>query len=243
MSVPARDFTAWLNEVGLPTGSAELSALLGMKRTTLSNQKLRGRITVPTVIAAARAAQLNPLDVLGQFPGYTALIDDRLPVTPTELLSQVTHTDALVHLLSRIRADFARLMAGVELSEIPNENSVRTWIDAIDPGDLRRKVSEQSGIAPSNFSAQLTDNRLSPELAILISSICGVSSASGLAVSGIITPAEAGWALYSRENVLSEIGDLELIDLVSTRLTALRRVTKKKVDTTEANNHYLGILG
>lgn len=243
MSISARDFTAWLDEAGLPAGVAELSTLLGMRRTTLQNQRLRGRMTVHTVLAAARVAQLNPLDVLGKFSGYTALVDDRMPVMSTELLSQVTHTDALVHLLTRIRTDFAHLMANVKLSEIPNDESVRTWIDAIDPGDLRRQVAEQSGIAPSNFSAQLTDNRLSPELAILISHICGVSSANGLVVSGLVTPAEAGWPLYGRENALSEMSDIELLDLVATRITALRRVTKKKVDTAEANNHYLEILG
>lgn len=243
MTVSARDFTAWLIDSGLPTSTAELSRLIGLKRTTLQNQRIRGRMTVPTVIAAARAAELNPLDVVGQFPSYTALIDDRLPVTPAELLSQVTHTDALVHLLTQIHADFAHRLADVKLSTIPNEESVRTWIDAIDPGDLRRQVTAQSGMAPSNFSTQLTDNKLAPELAILVSRICGVSSASGLVVSGLITPEEAGWPLYGRENALLEMGDIELIDLVSARLATLKRTTKKKVDTTEANENYLETLG
>ncbi|WP_343320565.1 hypothetical protein AAFM46_16875 (plasmid) [Arthrobacter sp. TMP15] len=243
MSIPFRDFSAWLQEAGMPHGTAELAALLGMKRTTLQNQKIRGRMTVYTVISAARAAGLNPLDVLGQFPGYTDLIDNRLPVTSAELLSQLTHTDVLVHLLSRVRADFSHMMAHVELSKIPNEESVRTWIDAIDPGDLRRKVTERSGIAPSNFSAQLTDNRLTPELAILISRLSGVSSANGLVVSGVVTPEEAGWPLYGRDNALSEISDIDLIDLASDRLTALRRLTKKKVDVVEENKNYLEALG
>lgn len=243
MSVSTRDFNDWLHGAGLPTGVADLSTLLGMKRTTIQNQRLRGRMTVQTVIAAARAAHLNPLDVLGLFPSYTALVDERLPVTPAELLSQVTHTDALVHLMSQIRADIAHRLADVSMSPIPSGESVRNWIDAIDPGDLRRQVTAQTGVAPSNFSAQLTENRLAPNLAMLVSHICGVSSASGFVVSGLVTPAEAGWPLYGRENVLSEIGDIELIDLVSARLATLRRVTKKKVDTAEANNHYLETLG
>lgn len=193
--------------------------------------------------AQARAADLNPLDVLGQFPGYTALLDERLPVTSTELLSQVTYTDALVHLMSLIRTDFAHRLADVQMSPIPNEDSVRNWIDAIDPGDLRRQVTTESGVAASNFSSQLTENRLAPNLALLVSHICGVSSASGFVVSGLVTPAEAGWPHYGRENALAEIGEIELLDLVSARLATLRRVTKKKVDTTEANNHYLEILG
>lgn len=243
MSVSARDFASWLNDSGLPTGTAELSRTIGLKRTTLQNQRIRGRITVQTVIAAARAAQLNPLDVLGRFPGYEALVDQRRPVSAAELLSQVTHSDALVHLLSQISADYAHRLAGVKLSDIPNEESVRAWVDAIDPGDLRRQVAEHSGMAPSNFSTQLTDNKLTPELAILVSRICGVSSASGLVVSGFITPSEAGWPIYGRENALLEMGDIELIDLVTARLATLRRTTKKKVDATEANKHYLETLG
>lgn len=243
MSVPVRDFTGWLKEAGLPTGVAELSALLNIKRTTLQNQKLRGRMTVHTVVSAARAAQLNPLDVLGQFPGYMALIDERMQVTTAELLSQVTYTDALVHLLSRIKGDFAQRLGDVPMSPIPSADSVRSWIDAIDQGNLRRQITDQSGIMASNFSAQLTENRLAPGLAILASHICGVSAASGLVVSGLITPAEAGWPLYGRENALSELGDIELIDLVSTRLALLKRVTKKKIEATEDSNHFLEMMG
>lgn len=243
MAVAARDFNEWLHEVGLPTGVAELSKLLNMKRTTIQNQRLRGRMTIHTVIAAARAANCNPLDVLGRFPAYVTLIEERRPVTTAELLSQVTYTDALVHLLLQIRADLAERLGVIKMSPIPSDESVRSWFDAIDPGDLRRQISAQSGVAPSNLSAQLTENRLAPELAILASRICGVSSASGLVVSGLITPAEAGWPLYGRENALSEMGDLELLDLVSARLSTLKRVVKKKVDASEDTKHYLEALG
>lgn len=243
MSVPAREFTDWLHHAGLPKSIAELSPLLGMKRSTIQNQRLRGRMTIQTVIAAARAADQNPLDILGLFPAYAALVDERMPVTAQELLSQVTYTDALVHLMSQIRADFAHRLTDVPMSPIPSDDSVRNWVDAIDSGDLRRQVTAETGVAASNFSAQLTDNRLAPNLAILVSRLCGVSSASGLVVSGLITPAEAGWPLYGRENALAEIGDVELLDLVTARLATLRRVTKKKVDATEANKHYLETLG
>lgn len=243
MSISARSFNAWLLNTGLPTGSSELSKHLGMKRTTLQNQRIRGKVSAQTVVRAARAAGLNPLNALGTFGPFAGLGDDASMVTTPELLSQVTYVDALVHLLSRIRADFACSLAGTKMSAIPNDDSVRNWIDAIDPGDLRRRVSQEAHIAPSNFSAQLTENRLSPELAILVARIAGVSPANGLVVSGLITTDEAGWPLYGRENAISELGDVELIDLVSDRLATLRRQTKKKVETAEAAKNYLETLG
>lgn len=242
MSVSARAFNEWLFTVGLPDGASELSKRLGIKRTTLHNQRIRGRVAVPTVVAAARAAQVNPLDVLSGFETFGALTE-RLPVTAPELLSQVSHVDALVHLLSRIRADYARKLGGVQMQPVPGEDAVRNWIDAIDNGDLRRRISEESGITASNLSAQFTENRLTPELAILASNIAGVSSASGFVVSGLVTPIEAGWPPYGRENALSELGDVELIDLVNRRLSALRRQTKKKVDAESAASNFLESLG
>lgn len=243
MSISARSFNEWLATAGLPDGASQLSKLLGMKRTTLHNQRIRGRIAVSTVIAAARAAHLNPLDVLGAFEPYAALGQERKPVTDTELLSQVSYVDALVHLMSRIRSDFALSLGGVPMTPIPFDGSVRNWLDAIDPGGIRQHVSEHGGIAPSNLSAQLAENRLDPGLAVLASRFAGVSSANGLVVSGMVTEQEAGWPMYGRENALSELGDVELIDMVSSRLEFLRRETKKKVDGESAAVNYLETLG
>lgn len=243
MSISARSFNEWLVTAGLPDGASNLSKLIGMKRTTLHNQRIRGRIAVPTVVAAARAAQLNPLEVLASFDPYTDLAKGNIPVTQAELLSQVSHVDALVHLMCRIKADFARTLGTVEMETVPFDGSVKNWIDAIDPGNLRQQISKQHGIAASNLSAQLSENRLDPELAILASQIAGVSSSSGLVVSGVITAEEAGWPLYGRENALSELDDLALIDLVTDRLASLKRTTKKHLDAETATANYLETLG
>lgn len=243
MSVSARAFTEWLLFVGLPSGTSELSKLLQIKRTTLQNQRLRGRVPMTTVIAAARAVNVNPVTALSFFEPFEQLASNQKPVTTVELLSQVSYADALVHLLSRIRAEFAHKLGGVEMAPIPGPDAVRNWVDAIDSGDLRRQLSERTGITSSNFSAQLTDNKLSPQLAILASELSGVSSTSGLVVTGLISAAEAGWPLYGRENALSELGDVELIDLVSDRLASLRRHTKKKVDAEALTTNFLETLG
>lgn len=244
MPVATHDFHDWLTTVGLPTGTSELSKLLGVKRSTIQNQRVRGRIPETSIILASRMANVDPVEALGSFGQFAGLLAGKCPVTNAELLSQVTYMDALVELMSRSRTQFAHFF-GTEyhLSGVPNDDSVRYWVDAVDPGDLRRQVTALSGIAASNFSAQLTDNRLSVDLAILISQICGVSTTSGLVASGLITPEEAGWPMYGRENALSELDDVVLIDLVTSRLAGLRRTTKKKADDTAANNHYLETLG
>lgn len=243
MSVSAREFTEWLAIVGLPSGTSELSKQLQIKRTTLQNQRIRGRVPITTVIAAARAAQINPVTALSSFEPFAELAANQKPVTTIELLSQVSYTDAFVHLLSRIRAEFAHKLGGVAMGPIPGTDSVRNWVDAIDSGDLRRQLSERTGISSSNLSAQLTENKLSPQLAILAAELSGVSSTSGFVVSGLITAAEAGWPMYGRENALSELGDVELLDLVSDRLVSLRRQTKKKVDAEALTTNFLETLG
>ena len=60
------------------------------------------------------------------------------------------------------------------LSPAPHATSVRNWVDAIDDGELRHRVSAATGVAPQNYSAQLTANRLSPELAVATSRAAGV---------------------------------------------------------------------
>ena len=80
-----------------------------------------------------------------------------------------------------------------DLSPPPHATSVKNWVDAIDDGELRHRVSAATGVAPQNYSAQLTANRLAPELAVATSRAAGVGLAGGLVATGLVTEAEAGW--------------------------------------------------
>ena len=231
MTVSAREFDAWLDRVGLSTSSTEIGRLLNMRRSTIKTQRMRNRVSEEVVIGLARSSRLSPLESLAAFEPYHLLQHDQPPPTEAELLSQVTHTDLFAELLSRNRADMARLIgAHYELSPIPHADGVRNWIDAIDPGNLRAEMSHQSGIATTNLSTLLSENRLPPELALLASSIAGVSPIGGLVVSGLLTPQEGGWPVLGRENALNSLEDLKLIDLTDQRLKSLRRRIKRKTD-------------
>ncbi len=243
MAVSAQEFNDWLRGTGLPNGTSELSKVLGVNRATLNMQRLRGRVGEGTVVAAARAATLNPVAVLGAFTFYAALVPGLQPPTDAEIASQLTYADVTVELLKRTTTGFAHLLAGHELSEIPHPDSVRSWIDSIDSGDLRRRLAEESGVKTTNISSLLTENRLPPDLAVMAARIAGTSTATGLVATGLITAQEAGWPRYCRENVLTQMDDLALLDLTEIKLKNLRRTTKKKIDAEQATHTYWETLG
>ncbi|MBG6226557.1 hypothetical protein IWX63_003156 [Arthrobacter sp. CAN_A2] len=239
MTVSAREFDAWLDRAGLPTSSTEIGNRLSMRRSTIKTQRVRNRVSEEVVVALARSFNINPLGALSEFELYLGLQNTQPPPTRAELLSQVTHTDLFAELLSRNRTDMAHLIgAHYEMSPIPHPDGVRAWIDAIDPGSIRTEMSHQSGIATTNLSTMLSDNRLAPELALLASAIAGVSQISGLVVTGLLTTAEANWPSMGRENALRDLDDLDVIDLADQRLKSLRRRVKKKLDARE-NAHAL----
>ena len=109
----------------------------------------------------------------------------------------------------------------------PHATSVKNWVEAIDDGELRHRVSEATGIAPQNYSAQLTANRLAPELAVATSLAAGVGPANGLVATGLVTEGEAGWAPGARQAALASLSDGELTTLAGERLQALGRALRR----------------
>lgn len=244
MSVSAREFDAWLERAGLPTSSTDIGRRLDMRRSTIKAQRVRNRVSEDVIVGLARSFGLSPLSALAEFDPYLTLQNEQPPPTTAELLSQLTHADVLAELLSRNQASMAVLIgAHYEMSPIPHADGVRAWIDAIDPGTIRADMSYQSGIATTNLSTLFSENRLPPELAMLASSIAGVSLLGGFVATGLLTPQEAGWPAQGRENALTSLGDLELIDLTEQRLKGLRRRVKKKVDAQETAQALWETLG
>ena len=105
---------------------------------------------------------------------------------------------------------------------------MKNWVDAIDDGELRHRVSAATGIAPQNYSAQLTANRLTPELAIATSRAAGVGLTGGLVATGMITESEAGWPPGARQAALDALSDGELAALAGERLQALGKTLKRQ---------------
>ena len=115
-----------------------------------------------------------------------------------------------------------------ELSPPPHGTSVKNWVDAIDDGELRHRVSAATGVAPQNYSAQLTANRLAPELAVATSRAAGVGLAGGLVATGLVTEAEAGLAAPRRQAALDRLTDGDLTALAGERLQAMGKALRRQ---------------
>jgi hypothetical protein len=167
---------------------------------------------------------LNPLEGLAGFQNYEGLTDPALPPTRAELVSQIATADLLRAVIARTDPCGA---ATPELSPAPHATSVRNWVEAIDDGELRHRVSAATGVAPQNYSAQLTANRLSPELAVATSRAAGVGLTGGLVATGLVAEAEAGWLPGARREALAGLSDAELTLLAGDRLQALGRTLRR----------------
>jgi hypothetical protein len=120
---------------------------------------------------------------------------------------------------------------------------VKNWVEAIDDGELRHRVSAATGIAPQNYSAQLTANRLAPELAVATSLAAGVGPVGGLVASGLITEAEAGWPPDARQKALDSLSDGELATLAGERLLALGKALRRQEQDQEQTDRIWEHLG
>ena len=234
MPVSALDFRHWLQELAPGSSAADVSRLSGVKRSTLAQQLVRGRVAEATVVAVARAYGQNPVLGLARFEPYRELAASVAPPTDAELLSQVPTARFLYELLvrgQRAGGPPATVAGGapapVDASPAAGELTVRQWVEAIDDGELRHRVSHAAGIAPQNFSAQLSANRLSPELAVSTAREAGVGLRNGLVVTGLVTPREAGWPPEAFEQAVLRLADADLALMAADRLAALGRALRR----------------
>ncbi|MDQ6752649.1 MAG: hypothetical protein M3017_04360 [Actinomycetota bacterium] len=227
MSVPAKAFQQWLHAVAPGTSMAAVSGRSGIKRSTLAQQLVRGRISISTVIRVSRAFEVDAVAALSCFEGFADLADGGQPPTGDELLSQISDVDLLREIIRRNATDESPSEAAAQkLSLMPHGSSVRSWIDAIDRSNLRQRISTELRMAPQNLSAQLRANRLRPAVAVQAARIAGVGLANGLVVTGLLTPEEAGWPLDAREAALRGLSDSDLVTLAAVRLSSLGKTLR-----------------
>ena len=245
MPVSAKEFKSWLDAASISTSPAALSALTGLNRGTLGNQLRRGNVAESTVVAVARAAGLGVLQALTAFDGYRDVLSRPVEPSAAEVLSQVHHADLMAELQFRTsKTHYPReLRSHIPLIEFPHDGSHRAWVDALDPGDLRHRMAAESGMALTYIITSLTENRLSPHLAVAASRATGGSYASGLVVVGLITPAEGGWQVRAREDELLEVSDDALVELISARINLLQRRVKQRKEAREYAEKMTELLG
>lgn len=212
MAVTAKAFQLWRTRIAPEAAVSELCRRAEIKRSTLAQQLVRGKVPLETVVSIARAYGIPPVQALSEFEGYRDLAEGVRAPTTGEYLSQVTPMDLLRLIVARSEeADSIGRSPSFPLAPFPHRYSVRGWFEAVDRGDLRQSLSARTGIAPQNLSAQLSAGRLSNQLCVEAARIAGVSLVNGLVVTGLLTPAEGGWAGDGRERALSQLPDSELL--------------------------------
>lgn len=242
MPLPAKAFQRWLHGIAPDTSMADVCRLSNVKRTTLAQQLVRGKVAEATVVSISRAFDINPVTSLANFEVYRDLAGPLVPPTRQELVSQIATVDLLRAVIART-APKEEVGGDWELSPAPHPTSVKNWVDAIDDGELRHRVSAATGIAPQNYSAQLTANRLAPEVAIATSRAAGVGLTGGLVATGLITEAEAGWAPGARKAALDRLSDGELAALAGDRLQTLGKTLRRQEQDQEQTEKIWENLG
>jgi hypothetical protein len=240
MPLQSKAFQRWLHGVAPDASTADVCRIAGIKRTTLAQQLVRGKVAESTLVSISRGFHVNPVEALSTFDLYSDLRGAAVPPTGCELVSQIATIDLLRSVVERSEPGSART---VSLSEPPHPTSVRNWVDAIDDGELRHRVSDATGIAPQNFSAHLTANRLPPELAIATSRAAGVGPAGGLVAGGLITEAEAGWPPNARRDAMDKMSQSELVTLAGERLLALGKTLRRQEQDHERTERIWENLG
>ena len=225
MAVPAKSFQCWRTAVAPGESNADLCRRTGIKRSTLAQQIVRGKVSEITVVSVARAYGKNPVEALSEFEEYSDLLSGPWRPTDAELISQVSYVSILQMILARATQSGSPIFP--DLTRYPHRNGIRSWFEAVDPGDLRQRLSATSGVAPQNISAQLSAGRLAPELAVEAARISGASLSGGLVATGLITPAEAGWPLNGQEEALAALTDSELLFLGRDRLDGVGKQMRK----------------
>ncbi|XAS64693.1 hypothetical protein VUN84_03185 [Micrococcaceae bacterium Sec5.8] len=248
MPLSAKAFQAWLHRVAPAASTADICRISGIKRTTLAQQLVRGKVAEITLVSISRALHRSPLADLGSFESYPELAGQPRPPTAAELVSQIATMDLLRAVISRSSPAYGGF--GDEsssrtpaLGPAPHATSVRNWVDAIDDGELRHRVSAATGVAPQNYSAQLTANRLSAELAVATSRAAGVGFTGGLVATGLISEAEAGWHPGAKQAALDALSDGELTALAGERLQSLGRFLRRQEQENEQTKTILENLG
>lgn len=205
----------------------------------------RGNVPESVVVAAARAARIDPIKGLAAFTGYDDLDTRPRRPTLTEVLSQVHHADLMAELQFRTSTKrYPReLRKDIPPIDFPYDGSHRAWVDAIDTGDIRRQMAESTNTSVTYVFSQLSDNKLGPAQAVAAGRVAGGSMVSGLVVIGLVTTSEGDWPRRAREDALLEIADDDLIELIEQRLNLLQRRVKQRKEALDYAEKLTEMLG
>ena len=69
MPLQSKAFQRWLHNVAPDASTADVCRVSGIKRTTLAQQLVRGKVAESTLVSISRAYGLNPVQELATFLG------------------------------------------------------------------------------------------------------------------------------------------------------------------------------
>src|SRR5438046_642509 len=101
MPLPAKAFQSWLHAVAPAASTADICRISGIKRTTLAQQLVRGKVAEATLVSISRALKRSPLEELAKFGNYAEFAGDTPPPAPAELVSQIATMDLLRAVIAR----------------------------------------------------------------------------------------------------------------------------------------------
>ena len=81
MPLPAKAFQRWLHGIAPDTSMADVCRLSQVKRTTLAQQLVRGKVAEATVVSISRAFNVSPVTSLAYFEVYRDLAGRLVPPT------------------------------------------------------------------------------------------------------------------------------------------------------------------
>ncbi|GAA4378139.1 hypothetical protein [Paeniglutamicibacter cryotolerans] len=221
MPVDNQQVRQWLEATAPGVSISQLATQADISRITLHQQFRRGNVPELSLIAIARSLSLNPLEVLQEFSEYSDLV--ACEPDPVEVLAFIDWPELLQGVGKAYRGE---KICEDSLGDVVFSDGSRVWVDAIDPGSLRKKVCDAEGLSSSNLASSLR-GVLKVPLAITFARLAGTPLSSAFVTAGALSPEEAGWSANARSKALSARPIPELLTVVENRVTAANKFEKR----------------
>lgn len=213
MILTKSDVEQWLDSVAPGIGLTVLSKQAGFSRIRLIQQLTGDRVQVETIIKVSRVLRLDPLEQLSSFRGFEHLRPSRPGQREVGAFIQ---WDFLLRACAQI--EFGEPVTESMLGPVDFAETSRQWIDSIDPNGGLRKHLQVAGPISNQGLSRMLNGPLRFDLALLAAQYADIPRVSALVVSGLLSPAEAGWAADERVQWLNRLGRVERLQLVEARI-------------------------
>lgn len=227
MKMDRERFERWAESVH-PEGKLSYNRIAKTAKISSSSlhfQKTRGYVETSVLVAYARNLGLNPIQELLKFDEFSRLGTDGEP-GDVEVLSQLGPEWMMEELLARLHHQEIEQNPG----PLPEPQGLSRWVESYKLYGRYQELGEVIGVAgQSEFSRKLSDNRITIGQLLALCNHANLNFRFGLAVAGIVTLEEAGYAWDIREKVLTSAPGATVIEA----LWGARKSLEKSVQAKE----------